>query len=211
MLPDSRPLHQLADQQQPLLPLSPALTILISFISIVSCAPISERTTTSVKHDHSAAESNLSDKDFDIARLRSLALDGDAEAQYQLAKWYAKSEATGDDVQASHWWQLAAKQGLAKAQYALGIVYANGRGVRTDHARAVHWYRQAADQGLAEAEYNLAMHYWLGQGVPRDEARAVQWLRRAAEKGLPQAQYNLGLLSERDRGATQRPEEARQW
>ena len=48
-----------------------------------------------------------------------------------------------------------ASQGLAAAQFNLGVAYANGRGVPQDDVQAVKWYRLAADQGNASAQYNL--------------------------------------------------------
>ena len=41
----------------------------------------------------------------------------------------------------------AAAQGDAAAQFNLGNMYKDGRGVRQDDAEAVRWYRQAAAQG----------------------------------------------------------------
>ena len=35
----------------------------------------------------------------------------------------------------------------ARAQFNLGVMYANGDGVPKDAAEAVKWYRKAADQG----------------------------------------------------------------
>jgi soluble lytic murein transglycosylase-like protein len=40
----------------------------------------------------------------------------------------------------------AAKKGDATAQYRLGWIYANGRGVRRDDGRAIAWFRKAARQ-----------------------------------------------------------------
>ena len=39
---------------------------------------------------------------------------------------------------------LLAEQGLAGAQYNLGLMYANGIGVPQNYAEAVSWYRLAA-------------------------------------------------------------------
>jgi TPR repeat protein len=49
------------------------------------------------------------------------------------------------------WYHKAAEPGLAKAQYNLGVMYADGQGVGQDDAEAVMWVRNAAKQGLAEA------------------------------------------------------------
>jgi hypothetical protein len=59
-----------------------------------------------------------------------------------------------------------AEQGRAFAQYNLGLMYAEGQGVRQDDAEAVKWYRLAAVQGVAFAQYNLGLMYAEGQGVP---------------------------------------------
>ena len=47
------------------------------------------------------------------------------------------------------WSGLAAEQGNESAQYNLGNMYANGRGVPKDDAEAVRWYRLVAEQGYA--------------------------------------------------------------
>ena len=39
-----------------------------------------------------------------------------------------------------------AEQGDAEAQYNLGIMYANGRGVTQDDKEAVTWFRKGAEQ-----------------------------------------------------------------
>src|SRR5205807_420797 len=45
--------------------------------------------------------------------------------------------------------------GDAKAQYGLGFMYREGRGVPRDDAEAVRWYRKAAEQGDAMAQHAL--------------------------------------------------------
>lgn len=85
-----------------------------------------------------------------------------------------------------------AAAGDAKAQYSLGVAYANGYGVSEDKSEAVRWWRKAADQGYIKAEFRLGVAYDLGDGVPRDEAEAVRWYRKAADQGDAEAQFNLG-------------------
>ena len=63
------------------------------------------------------------------------------------------------------WYRLAAEQGLAGAQFNLGLKYDNGEGVIQDDQTAVKWYRLAAEQGLASAQINLGMMYSRGEGV----------------------------------------------
>ena len=45
-----------------------------------------------------------------------------------------------------------AEQGVAEAQYNLGMMYYTGSGVHQDYAEALRWFRQAAEQGHAEAQ-----------------------------------------------------------
>ena len=52
------------------------------------------------------------------------------------------------------WWRLAAEQDQAEAQYSLGVMYANGRGVEEDDEEAARWLRLAAEQDQADAQYN---------------------------------------------------------
>jgi TPR repeat protein len=46
-----------------------------------------------------------------------------------------------------------AKQGHATAQFNLGIMYDNGRGVTQDYAKAVHWYRNLPAPGRRQTLY----------------------------------------------------------
>jgi len=50
----------------------------------------------------------------------------------------------GDYATAMRLWRPLADQGVASAQYNLGVMYANGQGVPQDYAAAVSWYRKAA-------------------------------------------------------------------
>ena len=51
----------------------------------------------------------------------------------------------------------AAAQGDAGAQYNLGLMYANGRGVTQDYGRAVELFRKATNQGHALAQQRLKL------------------------------------------------------
>ena len=57
-----------------------------------------------------------------------------------------------DDAQAAQWFRKAAEQGVAQAQYNLGVMYAKGRGVRQDGEQAVQWFRKAVEQGYPQAQ-----------------------------------------------------------
>jgi TPR repeat protein len=98
---------------------------------------------------------------------------------------------------------MAADQGFAGAQFGLGFMYAEGRGVQRDDVEAVRWYRMAADQGFAGAQYALGVMYNTGRGVKQDYAEAIRWWRKAADQGETEAQFNLAVMYKTGRGVSQ--------
>ncbi len=121
------------------------------------------------------------------ALLAPLALAGDLEdgiAAY-LDKDYAK---------ALELWRPLADKGVPAAQYQMGMLYAEGKGVEQNDQTAATWFLRGAERGNALAQYNLAVSYAEGLGIRKDDAEAVKWFRRAANQGMPFAQLNLGLL-----------------
>ena len=100
----------------------------------------------------------------------------------------------GDYAQAMEILRPHAERGHAGAQFLLGAMYAEGRGVSSDSSEAVKWFRLSAERGLVQAEYALGIMYFTGAGGSRDYAKAEKWLLRAAEKGHTRAQYSLGFL-----------------
>ena len=68
----------------------------------------------------------------------------------------AKSAFGAKDYQtAFEIWKSLAEQRNAEAQFNLGRMYVNGRGVLKDYKEAVKWYQLAGEQGNAEAQINL--------------------------------------------------------
>lgn len=53
------------------------------------------------------------------------------------------------------WYRRAADQGYANAQFSLGVMYAEGRGVSKNDEEAVKWFRRAAAQGHVKAKEGL--------------------------------------------------------
>ena len=96
-----------------------------------------------------------------------------------------------------------AKKGNSIAQFNLGFMYHEGKGVPRDAKEAVKWYRLAADQGDPAAQFSLGVIYASGDGVPRDYKEAARWYRLAANQGTPGAQLNLGFMYGRGNGVAQ--------
>ena len=139
----------------------------------------------------------------------SMTLSSPVAAQ-DFQKGFAAYQA-GDFATALQEWTPLAEQGNSTAQYALGVMYGNGRGVPQDYAEAVKWYRLSADQGNADAQYNLGFMYNNGDGVPQDYAEAVKWYRLSADQGNADAQYNLALMYDNGKGVPQDYAEAVKW
>ena len=91
-------------------------------------------------------------------------------------------------------------QGLAFAQFNLGVMYDNGQGVLQDYTEAVTWFRKAADQGHAPAQADLGVMYAHGQGVPQDYVQAHKWFNLAAAR-LPASDAEMRNLAVKERDA----------
>src|SRR5262245_21078259 len=109
----------------------------------------------------------------------ALALEGNQDAQFRMGLCYLRGNGVAQDqAEALRWFQKAAEQGHADAQYHLGM---NLWGLN-DHVQAAHWWRMASDQGHAKAQARLALAYQSGDGVERDETKAFHLFRTAAEQ-----------------------------
>ncbi len=102
----------------------------------------------------------------------------------------------GDYATALTEFRPLAQQGNAVAQFSLGVMYLDGRGVPEDDAEAVRWIRRAAEQGLAGAQYNLGVMYRDGRGVRQDYVQAHMWFNLAAAQGKEDARKARDILAE---------------
>lgn len=142
-----------------------------------------------------------------------------------IALLFAASAAmAGNDV-----WQTLfkeklkeANQGNSNAQFDIGSMYQNGRGVSPDRTKAIDWYQKAAAQqnekaisrlkllqaneerfkkesasasnGNPESQYKLGNMYTEGVGTNIDLARAAEFYEQSASQGYVKAEYKLGLI-----------------
>jgi TPR repeat protein len=68
--------------------------------------------------------------------LRPLAVQGNANAQFNLGMMYQDGHGVPqDDSEAVQWFRRAAIQGFMDAQSSLGAMYMDGRGVPQNHTR----------------------------------------------------------------------------
>jgi TPR repeat protein len=114
-------------------------------------------------------------------------------------------------AKAGELWRPLAEKGDAEAQYSLGTLYAEGKGVEQNDATAFLWFQRAANQGVAAAQYNVGASYATGAGIGKSDVDAARWFRRAADQGMAFAQLNLGLLYAAGNGVPQDDVEAYKW
>ncbi len=93
----------------------------------------------------------------------------------------------GDFTTAASVFRAMAEQGNPRAQFFLGEMYLNGRGVPKDYAQALKWARAAAEQHDSDAQYTLGGMYESGKGVPQDYGRAHLWYSLSSSSGDEQA------------------------
>ena len=62
----------------------------------------------------------------------------------------------GDFTTALGEWKQLAEAGDARAQFNLGVLFDQGKGVALSHVAAVNWWRKSAEQGFVSAQHNLA-------------------------------------------------------
>lgn len=114
--------------------------------------------------------------------LLKKAKDGDAAAQYELGSFYenAKGDAH-DEYAAMKWYEKAATQGKAEAQYRLGML--------AEGEKAARWMLAAANQGMGEAQFRFSVMLAQGNGVRRDFIAAYAWAELASQRGVDRAKY----------------------
>jgi len=132
-----------------------------------------------------------------------------------------------------------ANSGSGEAQFDVGTMYQNGRGVKADRDKAIEWYGKAAEQGNtsavsrlglmeanqasfssemlqaeqgnAESQYNVGNMFAKGNGTNMDLGQAVGWYEKAASQGHTKAAYKLGLAYYEGSGVRTNARQARKW
>lgn len=135
---------------------------------------------------------NRKDYPTAVRLLEPLARAGHPLAQYRLAWLYYHGHGVREsDALALQWFERAARQGLADAQFQLGNMYAYGLASLPPDADpqrlAAQWYFEAAQQGHADAQYSLGILFLTGSGVTLNVVEARKWIARAAAQGHPDA------------------------
>ena len=103
----------------------------------------------------------------------------------------------GDYQKAAQLYQKTCDSGIAEGCYNLGVLYADGQGVRQDYQKATQLYQKACDGGDAGGCYNLGVLYHNGQGVRQNFSTAKQYFGKACDLGLQLGCDNYIKLNEK--------------
>jgi TPR repeat protein len=114
------------------------------------------RSTAAGPLDDARAADRRGDYATEFRLLRSLAEQGNAEAQEALGSMYTGGRGVPQDyVEAVKWFRSAAEQGFVDAQDSLARMYVQGQGVPKDYVQAHMWCNRAASRFSGEAGHNI--------------------------------------------------------
>lgn len=94
----------------------------------------------------------------------------------------------------------AAVGGDMEAQYQLGRIYDEGKGIPRNSKEAAYWYRRAARNGHTEALLALGKAFKSGEGVLQDNRIAAENFWRAAERGNAEGAYLFATMLQNGEG-----------
>ena len=117
----------------------------------------------------------------------------------------------GDYELAAEKFKEVADKNDHRAMYALGSMYAAGKGVPRDFRKAFELFSRAAGYGRLDARYKLGILYQEGLGTKKNNKRAARLFHTAAIKGYGPAQFRLGMCYANGFGVQQNPVKAAAW
>ena len=94
------------------------------------------------------------------------------------------------EVALSGFLELASENHM-KAQFYLGAMYREGKGVAQDYLKSLEWYQKAAEHGEPKAQHNVALFYQNGLSINRDINAAIDWYIKAANQDYVPSQINI--------------------
>lgn len=141
---------------------------------------------------------------------------GFAPAQTNLGDLYSKHKVKGVSKSDSYkkafeLYSKAQAEGYVLADIALGVMYRDGKGVKSDLLKSVELFGKGAEAGAADGHYQLGIARAKGLGVEQNHLQAAAYYREAAQRGHGEAQNALGYLYRRGVGVSKDFGEAVKW
>jgi uncharacterized protein len=163
--------------------LASGLTIALAMIGTSASADVKTGVDAWSRGDYPAA----------IKEWRPLAINGDADAQFNLGQAYKLGRGVPVDFKlAEGWYRKAADQGHFQAEDNLGLIlFQNG-----DRPKAMPYIEKSANRGEPRAQYVYATALFNGDLAKKDWVRAYALMTRASANGLNQASASLAQMDQ---------------
>ena len=131
----------------------------------------------SIKPDHQART---------IATLKTKAENGDAQAQYFLAKCYVKGEGVPVNLTESfRWFHKATQQGMLRLNTSWACVTSKAKEHQKTNEAGNDWFRKATAQGNTDAQYDLGYVTKMVLGVKRDLPKPSSGINAPGKRAMP--------------------------
>lgn len=126
-----------------------------------------------------------------VKEWRQPAIDGDADAQFNLGQAYKLGRGVPVDLKAAEeWYRKALLQGHLQAEDNYGLIlFQNG-----DRQKALPFIEKSAGRGEPRAQYILGTALFNGDMVKKDWPRAYALMTRASAAGLGAASASLSQM-----------------
>jgi len=161
-------------------------SLFILTVFLMPCAAMAADTRSELETGLAALKS----KDFPeaIRNLLPLAVEGNAEAQFQIGLMYYKGDGLPKDrCVAVSWLEKAARQAHARAAMFMAFYFSLGGPVKRDDELAYRWASLAHKLGHAQGESQM---FVFGHDLPQDKKDAIDQDMKAWDPAqLPQTEY----------------------
>lgn len=128
-----------------------------------------------------------------VKQWREPALQGDADAQFNLGQAYKMGRGVKADLNvALDWYKRAATQGHLQAADSYGhLLHYQGK-----IAESLPYLQASADRGEARSQYLLGTELFNGTNAPKDWVRAYALMTRASSAGMGPASRSLSQMDQ---------------
>ena len=86
-----------------------------------------------------------------------------------------------------------ARQGDARAEQTIGIMYRFGQGLAPDDEQAHRWFLRASEGQMPLAQHHLGSMYYNGQGVTRDLLKSAMYMTLAVQNYTPGSERDQAI------------------
>lgn len=117
-----------------------------------------------------------------------------ASASQESLKKASEAYANKDYATAMRILKPLADKNNPDAQFAVGLMYVRGDGVKQDYNMVRQYWTKASEAGNPEAQFNLGLAYIRGIFGKREPLEAAAWWEKAAAQGHGDAYYTLAQM-----------------